>query len=328
MRILIAVIVIAALAWGGYWFVGASAVERGLTAWLEARRADGWTVAYDGLNTSGFPNRFDTTVTGLTLADPQSGLGWSGEIAQILALSYKPNHVIAALPHLQSITTPYDDIAVTSDRMRGSVVFAPNTSLALDHSAFIAETVTVTGQSGWSVSLDEGRLATRRAVARENAHDIGLELLGFAPTSDLRSRLDPEGTLPAALETLKIDATAAFDAPWDRSALGADRPELTALDVTSARMIWGDMTLDASGALTVDEAGTPTGLLTVTATQWRGMLDMAVAAGLVQDGLKDTVEKGLTLLSGGSDSVTMPLNFAKGLVSLGPVPLGPAPRLR
>ena len=38
MRILLVVVVLALLGWGGYWFVGAQAVERGLAAWIEDRR--------------------------------------------------------------------------------------------------------------------------------------------------------------------------------------------------------------------------------------------------------------------------------------------------
>ena len=54
-------LVLAALGWGIYWFVGAQATERGLSAWLEARRSEGWTAEAATLATNGFPNRFDTT---------------------------------------------------------------------------------------------------------------------------------------------------------------------------------------------------------------------------------------------------------------------------
>ena len=40
---LLLLLVIAALGWGFYWYVGAQATERGLAAWLDARRGEGWT---------------------------------------------------------------------------------------------------------------------------------------------------------------------------------------------------------------------------------------------------------------------------------------------
>ncbi|WP_226779687.1 DUF2125 domain-containing protein [Oceaniglobus trochenteri] len=330
MRKLLAIVLIAALAWGGYWFFGSGAVERGLAAWFDARRADGWVAEYSGLNTSGFPSRFDTTITDLELADPQAGLAWSAQMFQILALSYKPHHVILALPHDQSVTTPHETISITSTQMRGSVVFKPETALTLDHSAFVMQDVALTSDLGWTVQLDEARLAARQTVARDNTYDLAFETLGLVPADSDRQALDPSGTLPRAVETLKIDATLAFDAPWDRFAIEGPRPQPTMIELNHARASWGALDLRAEGALEVDAGGVPTGRITIQATNWREMLRMAVAGGLLDETLAPTVERGLTVLSGLSGdgtTIEVPLSFQKGFVSIGPVPLGPAPRL-
>ena len=63
MRILLAVILLSALGWSGYWYFGAQAVERGLSTWLDQRADEGWIAEYASLDTAGFPNRFDTTIT-------------------------------------------------------------------------------------------------------------------------------------------------------------------------------------------------------------------------------------------------------------------------
>ncbi|WP_108482898.1 DUF2125 domain-containing protein [Oceaniglobus ichthyenteri] len=331
MRKLLALVLIAAVVWGGYWFVGASAVERGLTAWFDQRRAQGWVADYADLNTTGFPNRFDTTITGLELADPNTGVAWSAPLFQILALSYKPHHIIAVLPNTQTLASPLERVDIASDRMRGSVVFKPGTSLTLDHATFVMDNVTLTGGAGWSMALETGRFATRQTAARQYAHDIAFEALGFAPTATTRARLDPATLLPDTVETLKIDATVGFDAPWDRFAVENARPNITAIDLNLLRATWGTLDFRAAGGLTVDDQGVPTGRITIKATNWREMLEMAVAGGLLPGALAPTVERGLGMLaglSGNPETLDAPLSFQNGFVSFGPIPLGPAPRLR
>ena len=106
MRNLIILIIAACMLWGGYWFAGSRAVQSGLTGWFSDQQRNGWIVEYSALKTRGFPNRFDTTITDLTLVDPRSGVAWLLPNFQIFALSYKPNHIIAVWPERQSIKLP------------------------------------------------------------------------------------------------------------------------------------------------------------------------------------------------------------------------------
>lgn len=331
MRRLLVIALLAAGLWGGYWFIGSSALERGMIAWFDVRRATGWTADYASLNTAGFPSRFDTTITDLALADPEGALRWEVPLIQILALSYRPNHIIAVLPPAHTLTGPTGPVTITSDDMRGSVVFAADTALTLDHSAFVTQNVALQGDGDWSIALTEARLATRQTLATPNAHDIGFEAMGLTPSGTLRRSFDPGNTLPATVETLKLNATAQFDAPWDRFALDGPPPQITRLDLKLAQATWGKLDLRAEGSLSVDDQGIPTGRITLTATNWRAMLAMAVDAGLLPPDMAETVERGMALLAGLSgtpDTLSAPLSFQNGLVSFGPVPLGPAPRLR
>ena len=67
MRVLLAIVVLAALGWSGFWYWNASARDRALTNWLEERRAAGW-IAEGDVRVTGFPNRVDVIVDGLALA--------------------------------------------------------------------------------------------------------------------------------------------------------------------------------------------------------------------------------------------------------------------
>lgn len=330
MRRLLVVVAVAALAWAGYWFIGARAVESGLAIWIDQRRDEGWVADYATLRTQGFPNRFDTTITDLQLADPQTGVAWSVPFFQILALSYKPNHVIAIWPDEQTVATPFQTITVTNDRMRGSVVLRPGTSLELDRSVFELRDFRLDSSLGWSASLDSGSLGTRPAVGKVDTHDVGFDAVGVRPSRDLLKALNPGGTLPEVFEKLHVETTISFDAPWNRFAIEDQRPQITKLDLGILQANWGQMDLHAAGTLDVDAAGAPTGRITVRAKNWREMLQLAVASGVVAEGIAPTIERALELLSemsGNPKTLDAPLSFQNGVMSFGPIPLGPAPRL-
>ena len=110
MRILFFAICAMALAWSGYWIVGAISLERTLIDWLEQRRLDGWVAEASSVNTRGFPNRFDSTFSDLELADPSTGMAWTAPFFQIFSLSYRPNHIIAVLPERHQFRTPEQTI--------------------------------------------------------------------------------------------------------------------------------------------------------------------------------------------------------------------------
>ena len=61
------------------------------------------------------------------------------------------------------------------------------------------------------------------------------------------------------------------------------------------------------------------------------MLTLAVSSGVVPSELQRTLESGLGLLarlSGNPDTLDAPLSFKNKVISLGPVPIGRAPKIR
>jgi hypothetical protein len=331
MRTLTAVVIIAALAWGVYWYVGASAVENGLRNWIEQRRTEGWLAEYTTLNTRGFPHRFDTTITDLELADPRSAMAWSMPSLRVISLSYRPNHIIAIWPKEQIFASPWQKITMTSDDMRASLVFEPGTALTLQRSSFVLGNVSLSSSLGWTASLESGEFHTRQTVGVENAHDIYFEARNLRPSDGILAALDPARALPDVFTSLKIDGTVAFDAPWDRTAIERRRPQPTALKLRLAQASWGALELKATGDLEVRADGTPEGQIMIKAVNWREMLQIGVSTGLVPENLSMGLERALEVLAGMSGSpktLDAPLAFRNGRVFLGPIPLGPAPRLQ
>ena len=331
MRKLIAIVVILSGLYGGYWFVGHSAVENGLARWFEDRRADGWVAEYSRLNTAGFPSRFDTTITDLELADPETGLAWSAPRFQILALSYQPQHYIAIWPEDQTIANPRYKYAVHADNMRASVVFVPGLSFTLDHSAAELDNFSVTRSDGAVTSFRKGRFGTRRSDVVENGHDIAFEVADYKPDTGNLTVLDPNDTLPDEIDGLRLDMTIGFDAPWDRSAIEERRPQPTSLDLKIAKATWGQLDLELAGSLKIDAGGVPEGEIRIRAQNWREIIELLVNMRVLPPDYKPLVERGIAVISamsGDPNHLDAPLTFSEGRMSFGPIPLGRAPLIR
>jgi hypothetical protein len=327
---LIVVILVASLGWMAWWVFGSTALDRTLTSWVEERRAEGWAADVAEIDVAGFPNRFDTTLSDVRLADPETGVAWSAPFLQLLALAYKPHQVIAVLPNEHRLSTPLQTLTFTHEQARGSIFLEPSPSLRLDRSTIIVDALDIGSSLGWTVSLDQGRFATEQIPARANAHRIGAELSGFHPPKVTRQLLDPAGLLPDAFERLHFDADIGFTAPWDREAVESARPQITDIDLADLSVEWGSITLRAAGSVTVDARGTPTGKISIKAVDWRRLLDLAVASGLVTQSFAPKLEGALELLAllkGPSDTIDADLVFRSGAVFLGPIPLGRAPKI-
>ena len=325
MRALLWISVFLTALWSGYWYVGKSAFQSGAEGFFRQAAAQGLVARNEGLVVQGFPNRFDLTVTAPTFGDPRRGLEWTGPFIQILTLSYTPWHVIAAFPPIQTITTPLEDITITSDKLQASVVVKPSTDLTLDRTTLVGSNLAFTSSQNWTLTAGEVRFATRADPSLENAHEIGLEVKALTPDPRLAG-LNPD--LPPVVDLIRLDALASLLAPIDRHS-GETRPTLTALSIKEGIFTWGPLSIFAQGDVTA-VSGFAEGRIAIRVQGWRHLVALAVAAGAVKPEVAPTVERMLETMataSGNAEVLEMPLILSAGRMSLGPIPLGPAPRL-
>ncbi|MEM6386984.1 MAG: DUF2125 domain-containing protein [Pseudomonadota bacterium] len=324
---LIIILLVGALAWMAWWVAGHTAYERGLTAWIDQRRGEGWAADVGSLETAGFPNRFDTTISELRLADPETGVAWSVPEVQILSLAYKPHQVIAVVPEAHNFSTPLGTFDIAHEDARASLFLKPETSLGLDQAILVVSDLRVGDRGDRDTALSSGRFAAESVPAAENTYRFGADLEGLQPSVDVLRWLDPARVLPETVENLKLDATASFDRPWDRFAVEDARPQPTRIDLTNLSAQWGTVMFRAAGAVDVSLEGIPEGEITIRAVEWRKILDMAVAADVLPEGVADTLERGLELMSGPRDTLDATIGFKSGFIRLGIIPIAPAPRL-
>ena len=339
MRGLIYLILLAALGYSAYWFVGSTAQQTALSAWLDQQRNRGWLAEASEINVTGFPNRFDAIISDLKLGDPAFDWVWNAPEFQILALSYKPNHIIAAWPGKQSIASPYEQIDVTSELMRGSVRFAPNTGLALQEARVELDQVEIASTLGYTGGLESGFLAIRLndgEPAPDIAYDVSFQAKQFRLAEPIKQALDPSDGLPAALENMNLRMTPVYDAVWDRAAIEGRKPQLQTLRDADLNIKWGPLEFRLRGRLDVDENGYGAGRMNLTAKNWREIIALSIRAGWLQPDFADVLQTWIGVVaktSGNADNIDIPLTFEDGLAKLGPVPLlgsfdiGQAPKL-
>ncbi|PZX15777.1 hypothetical protein LX81_02410 [Palleronia aestuarii] len=319
------IVLAAAIAWSVWWFVGSTALERQLRSGIEEMRAAGWEIALDDLSVRGFPNRFDTTFDTIRATDPDRNVTWEAPFFQILALSYRPNRIIAILPDTQRIEGDFGTVDVATDRARGSVLFRPNTALTLDHSEFVIEELDLAGPEG-RYTMEELLFATRLPVGSDDGsvQNVGLTIRNL----DLSGGLE-ETPGPARIDYATLNADISLDAPLDRHAF-SEPPRITGMELTTFRIDWGEVRLTAEGSVEIGADGRPEGVIDVELENWEAALDRAAALGLVEQDDVAGIRQAAGLLSGfggGGETMALPLTFRDGQMTFGPVPLGPAPRL-
>ncbi len=333
MRTLLILVILGALGWSGYWWAGATAQRTAIGMWLEDRRAAGWVADSSSVTVRGYPNRFDTIVQNLSLADPVSAWSWDAPEFQILALSYQPNHIIAVWPGTQVLSSPGQRIDLTAQRMRGSVTFFPSTALALKQTIIELDAVALASTRGWTAGLSSGQLAFRRS-APDTAPDFGYDfsLTGRSLTlpEPLKRAIDPSDLLPPTLATADVRLTPVFDAEWNLAAVEGRKPRLITLNIDNVKLAWGNVELGLQGRVDRDDRGYAEGSVNVIARNWQDMLKLAVESGMVSENLAGTLGSALGFLAQGTgetDLLDITLTMERGFTRVGPIPIGPAPRM-
>ena len=323
MRVLLWVSVLLVGLWSGYWVTGKIAVERALAGFFQQAPDHGLIAENGGVSIAGFPNRFDLTVSDPFLSDPASGVSWRAPFLQILSLSYRPWHVIAAFAPEQVIGTAAGNVRITNEKLQASVVVTPDSNVTLERTTLVGTGLTATAQ-GLTHAASEVRFATERDDAAGMRHHIGLTVEELRPDAALTTPLQG---LPPTIGQVHLDAMIDLSAPLDRNA-GETRPRLVALDLSTLRVTWGELAVTAQGKIDVID-GVPDGRLDLSVMGWRRLMPLIAASNAVKPEVLPTIERmleTLALQSGNSESLDLPLIFSNGTMRLGPLPLGPAPR--
>jgi len=327
MRGLFWVTVVLAALYGGYWYVGSRAVLKGATETLGALKAEG-RADYADIRLEGFPSRFDVTIDAPRLDSADRSVSWQAPFIQFLALSYRPNNLIAVWPREQTLRLGADTLTLTSDDLRASVLLKADFDLALDHAELEGHGLRLTSAFGAEFLAEKLIVASRQAGVDGTQHDLAMVITGLAPGNAFRGQIDPARRQPAVAAEARLTATATFERPLDRK-LAEQPARLLSLDAIDLRLKWGTISVAATGDLEVDGAGYPAGQVALELKNWRDLIDLLRDAGTLPADQADTITRALSAAEKPGDPtvVALPLVFRDGMIWLGIIPLAPAPRL-
>ncbi|GAB4270008.1 MAG: DUF2125 domain-containing protein [Pararhodobacter sp.] len=318
MRFLTFLAVIAALAWGGYWFVGSRALDRAIDAVVAASPE----ISTAGHSIMGFPNRFDVTFNAPRIET--GGLRWEAPFVQVFALTYRPNHLLAVFAHDQRLVALGQDVAIHSDDLRASLVMEAGLDLPVDRFTLVGL------QLGLSTHGAHHQIDTLRAASRrlsDTVHEVALVMETVIPDPALMGRLDPAAIWPRRFDVLRLDGEVTLDRPLDRHSLDGPAPRIESLALTGARAAFEDVTIVLTGRLVPDAGGLLSGDLGVSVTGLRALMPRLRAMGLMPDAHDSLAARALEGLVRADDPDTLEAAFVveRGVVRLGPLSVGHLP---
>jgi hypothetical protein len=314
--------------WSGWWYASATVADRVIAAWLEERRAEGWAADVSALGTRGFPLRLETTLEGLSLVDPDTGVAWQAPRVTLTRPAYAPTDITVTLPAEHRLASPLEQLTITSTASSAQLSVAPTPALTVWNSAIALEDFTITSSQGWTSAVARADITTQAGEA-PFSYIIRADLAQVAPGGPILRILDPANLLPESLARLSIDATVTFDEPWDIDALQQRRPQPRAIDLRTVEMLWGEIEVRVAGDMTVDENGVPEGDIAVQIVNWQALLDLLQSNGVLpqrMNALALRAVESLAQASGRPDTLDASLTLGGGFIRFGVIPIGPAPR--
>ncbi|GAA3863829.1 DUF2125 domain-containing protein [Celeribacter arenosi] len=328
-KLLIAAIVLIA-GWCAYWVIGAGTNERAIAQWIEDRSVEGWQAESRSVDTTGFPVGFNTRISEPLFADPRTGVAFSAQSLTIESRALSPTHLTATLSPTAQIATPYQQIDLSHEGAVAQLFVDSGPRLTLDHTSGELQNAQLASSLGWGATLAGAQFSTQRRSDSPLTHDIDLTMTDFAPSDGMMSQLDPDGLLADRFERFEATMAVTFERPWDITALEGPRPQPRRIEISKIAATWGKLDLQMAGLLDVDEAGTPSGKLAIKAANWREMVDLAAAAGVIPADLVGIARQAGGLLagmSGKSDTIDADLTLRDGMIVLGFIPIAPAPKI-
>lgn len=304
-------LVVLAVLYGGYWFIGATILEREAKAALGEMQENGWTVEYDDLSTRGFPSRFDTTVEPFRIIEPNGRAGLDTPFLQVFALSYRPNEVIVVWPKTFGLIANGIEFETHNEDLRASAAVEFSRDLVLDR-ATIEGTDIGLRALGRDLGMRHMLSAIRKTPAVEGAYDVYLKI------EDL-SGLDLDIT------RFEVDGVVALSAPIDRHLRGGPKPLSITIDVFE--ITTEDSSLSVRGEVERGADGFPEGQLLVSAVNAEALIEQLSDIGVLDDDAVSITRGTLAVAQPGADgAIGLTLRLSGGFLTLGGVALTEVPR--
>jgi len=321
-----ALLAVLAIGYPVYWYVAAGWLERGVAAWVDARRGEGWSVEHGEPAVRGFPLALRLTLPKPSLASERAGWRWRGERVTVALQPWNWRRVRIEPAGVQQAAVRVEgtwrrlDIAASRSVFVGRI----GGDGALAEAALEIEDLKLVDPGDARLFRARGlrfllRAPNTGAAAAAGSRSVALRLSEAELTDRFRFPLGRR------VERLDIDARLRAGLPRgpDVGAMEAWRQAGGAVEVEALDLRWGQAGLRAAGTVTLDAMMRPAGSLQA---ELRGYAETVAAldeAGLIRRKDAATIQIALDLLarpgSDGTKSVAFQATARDGRLYLGPL---------
>ena len=249
--VIIATVSLAA-AYTGYWFYARAVAVEIIEKWTEQRRAEGYTVAYNGPTIGGFPLLIRGVLEDLHLQ--REAFTWRGERMLIELQPWNFRRIRVDLNGKQLITAKAGKEKMTLAPMEMAVVVTLSETNRLADATLLVRDLNLSGPAGMPLmqTAEIWMEATTPDVLTASHEDTSLMLSISAADVQLPQAVD--GPLGRTMSKLRADLQIRGNVPGGAlgKALEAWRHSGGTVDVNWLQVNWGEFDLRAKGTLALD----------------------------------------------------------------------------
>jgi hypothetical protein len=278
-----------AAAYTGFWFYAAGLTRDAVTAWVEARRAQGYQVSFDSLLLDGYPLLIRVTVEAPAVVSPPAAFAWDwkGPTLVMEAQPWDPDRV--------SIHVPGDHrlVVVEPGRRMALAARSPTVDLAVTGTLSRSST-TLLHAEDLEIAVEDASSSARidRVDALVTAHapeeldhtvetlDIDLTATGVVLATDTDLPLGKEIARAAFKASLLGDLP---PAPVPAQSLALWRDDGGTVDLKRLDLAYGPLTVRGEGTAALNRALQPMGAFTARIEGFNETVEALQKRGLLRD---------------------------------------------
>lgn len=317
---------LAVAAWSGWWLYLRGQVVSRMDAIAADMRADGYTVAWAKRSVGGYPFRISMTLDQVEIAEP-SGYGLSAPVLEVESAAYSANPVGLAAPQGAVIRRPGNKaFAVKGKVLRASVSHLERTPPRIAVQGVDLEFGALKGAQPLSFSAMK-IFEARVTPADGDKAEVFVRLDRATPANNaLLMRVADGKPVTIGFEGTINGASFLRGAGW-REVLQAWSRAKGSLAVRQGGILAGEADLSLRpSTLGVDDEGRLAGELSLSLSRApQGVMALGAVGVLPQE--TAAVASGLTGVELPGKPLEATLTFRGGQTWIGPLPLGPAPRV-
>jgi hypothetical protein len=317
---------LAVAAWSGWWLYLRGQVVSRMDAAVAEMKAEGYTVAWASRSVGGYPFRISITLDQAQIAEP-SGYGLSAPVLEVESAAYTINPVGLAAPEGAVIRRPGNQaFAVKGRILRASVSHLERTPPRIAIQGVDLEFGALKGAEPLSFSAMK-IFEARITPADGDKADVFVRLDQATPANNaLLARVANGAPVTIGFEGTINGASFLRGSGW-AEVLGRWSAAKGSLAVQQGGIMAGEAVLSVKpSTLAVDASGRLAGDLALSlARAPQGVMALGAVGVLPEE--TAAVASGLTGVQLPGKPLDATLNFHDGQTWLGPLPLGPAPRV-